>query len=188
MANVTRARTAARTAHTLPPPSPENVSLGFLSTVYKERRGKRNRQLVVDSSTELTEDHIQAGLSDYSDLIRQKCFPPRTKKALAWKTRMSRPRTAARTAHTLSPENVPPRMLGFVEEESTITKEHRGKRKRQLDLVVDSSTELTAEHIQAGLNDYSDLPAQRRHWLGRPVSSSFKSPLAAESGTTPLIF
>ena len=75
-----------------------------VSTVTKERRGKRKRKLVVDNSKELTADDIKAQLNDYSDIIQQKCFPPPTKKALAWKTMASSEQLFQKPVLPLAPE------------------------------------------------------------------------------------
>lgn len=75
-----------------------------VSTVTKERRGKRKRKLVVDNSKELTADDIRAQLNDCSDIVQQKCFPPPTKKALAWKTMASSEQLFQKPGLPLAPE------------------------------------------------------------------------------------
>ena len=75
-----------------------------VSTVTKERRGKRKRKLVVDTSKELTADDIRAQLNDCSDIVQQKCFPPPTKKALAWKTMASSEQLFQKPGLPLAPE------------------------------------------------------------------------------------
>lgn len=46
---------------------------------------KRKRKLVVDVKKELTSNMIRNNLSDASDTLQTKCFPPPTKKAMMWK-------------------------------------------------------------------------------------------------------
>ena len=46
---------------------------------------KRKRKLVIDTRKELTSTMIRSNLSDASDILQTKCFPPPTKKALMWK-------------------------------------------------------------------------------------------------------
>ena len=64
---------------------PEGFSLEPVDPTGTKRRPKKKRKLLVDTDTELTSQTIRANLSDPSDTLQPKCFPPPTKKALLWK-------------------------------------------------------------------------------------------------------
>lgn len=70
---------------TVVPVEEEGFVLEPVVVGVKEKPKKRKRKLVVDTDKELTAGDIRAQLSDYSDTIQPKCFPPPTKKALLWK-------------------------------------------------------------------------------------------------------
>lgn len=70
---------------TVVPVEEEGFLLEPVVVGVKEKPKKRKRKLVVDTEKELTAADIRAQLSDYSDTIQPKCFPPPTKKALLWK-------------------------------------------------------------------------------------------------------
>lgn len=55
-------------------------------TISKEKKSKRKRKLIVDTSKELTSEFIKTMLSDYDDTLQPKCFPPPTKKAVLWRS------------------------------------------------------------------------------------------------------
>lgn len=70
------------------PPSPagqENFELEPVQAIVLKDRGRRKRKLVVDSRKQLTSDFIRNQLSDYSDTLQSKLFPPPTKKSMLWK-------------------------------------------------------------------------------------------------------